>query len=378
MIYSKEMGKKNKNKKTELVCLDYWSGDIIPINPVPNKIYKHATLDEINYYSSKYSSQYPSLIQDLRTAGEVHRQARRLLQSKIKPNMSYQNICEIIETEVIRLFGCNDLTAGMAFPVGISVNNIAAHDSCNLYDTRVITNQDIVKIDFGTHVNGHIIDSAFCVCFDVKFTNLLEATKQATQIGIKCMGPDVHLIDISREIQEVIESYEIELDGKTYPIHAIKNLGGHNILPYMIHGNKIILCTPDYMNETDKMLAGELYAIETFATTGTSRMLENDEAVECNHFAVHEYKNYAHKFDVSRKLLEHLNTSRSTLPFASRWIDKSFGTRTKTGINMLYNLGAVQKYPPLVDKVGTYISQFEHTIYLHEYGKEVLSSGQDY
>lgn len=38
----------------------------------------------------------------------------------------------------------------------------------------------------------------------------------------------------------------------------------------------------------------------------------------------------------------------------------------------------VQAYPPLVDKVGSYVSQYEHTILLRPTCKEVISRGDDY
>ena len=35
-----------------------------------------------------------------------------------------------------------------------------------------------------------------------------------------------------------MESYEVELNGTTYPVKSIRNLNGHTILPYSIHGTK--------------------------------------------------------------------------------------------------------------------------------------------
>lgn len=46
------------------------------------------------------------------------------------------------------------------------------------------------------------------------------------------LGIDVPLCEIGAQIQEVMESYELELDGKTYPIKSIRNLNGHSISPY--------------------------------------------------------------------------------------------------------------------------------------------------
>jgi len=49
----------------------------------------------------------------------------------------------------------------------------------------VLQQGDVMKIDFGTHINGRIIDCAFTVAFDPTFDPLLQAVKDATNTGIK-------------------------------------------------------------------------------------------------------------------------------------------------------------------------------------------------
>lgn len=44
----------------------------------------------------------------------------------------------------------------------------------------------------------------------------------------------------------------------------------------------------------------------------------------------------------------------------------------------LCDVGIVDPYPPLCDTKGSYVAQYEHTIYLHPTRKEVLSRGSDY
>ena len=53
-------------------------------------------------------------------------------------------------------------------------------------------------------------------------------------------GIDVRLCDVGEAIQEVMESYEVELDGKTYTVKPIRNLNGHSIAPYRIHAGKTV------------------------------------------------------------------------------------------------------------------------------------------
>lgn len=70
-----------------------------------------------------------------------------------------------------------------------------------------------------------------------------------------------------------MESYEVELNGNTIPIKSIRNLNGHNIDQYNIHGGKMV---PIVRNQDQtKMEEGEIYAIETFGTTGKGFVRED-------------------------------------------------------------------------------------------------------
>ena len=55
---------------------------------------------------------------------------------------------------------------GTAFPTGCSINHVAAHWTPNGGDKTVLQYDDIVKFDFGTHVNGRIVDCAFTHYFN--------------------------------------------------------------------------------------------------------------------------------------------------------------------------------------------------------------------
>lgn len=94
------------------------------------------------------------------------------------------------------------LKSGLAFPTGCSINNCAAHYTPNAGDETVLGESDVVKIDYGTHVNGRIIDCAFSLTFDNKYDGLIEAVRAATEAGIREAGIDVRLCDIGETIEE--------------------------------------------------------------------------------------------------------------------------------------------------------------------------------
>ncbi|XP_015415470.1 PREDICTED: LOW QUALITY PROTEIN: methionine aminopeptidase 2 [Myotis davidii] len=311
---------------------------------------------------------------DFREAAEAHRQVRKYVMSWIKPGMTMIEICEKLEDCSRKLIKENGLNAGLAFPTGCSLNNCAAHYTPNAGDTTVLQYDDICKIDFGTHISGRIIDCAFTVTFNPKYDTLLKAVKDATNTGIKCAGIDVRLCDVGEAIQEVMESYEVEIDGKTYQVKPIRNLNGHSIGPYRIHAGKTVPIVKG--GEATRMEEGEVYAIETFGSTGKG-VVHDD--MECSH--------YMKNFDVghvpirlprTKHLLNVINENFGTLAFCRRWLDRLGESKYLMALKNLCDLGIVDPYPPLCDIKGSYTAQFEHTILLRPTCKEVVSRGDDY
>ncbi len=179
------------------------------------------------------------------------------------------DICDRIENKTRTLLGAaaSPFNCGIAFPTGCSINHVAAHYSPNTGDTTRLQRNDLVKFDYGTQVNGRIIDSAFTFSLNPdRYENLMKAAQAATETGIREAGIDARLGEIGAAIQETMESYEIELDGKTYQVKCVSNLNGHSIDRYNIHAGKSVPIVKG--RENTLMEEGEFYAIETFGTTG--------------------------------------------------------------------------------------------------------------
>lgn len=161
----------------------------------------------------------------IRRAAEVHRQVRQYAQRTIKPGMKMIDIANMIEDGVRTLaevdgsftsLGPGHPKSGMGFPLGLSLNHCAAHYTPNAGDQKVLGASDVLKVDIGVQVNGRIVDSAFTMSMDHKYERLLDAVRDATNTGIREAGIDVRVGDLGAAIQEVMESYEVEADGKTH------------------------------------------------------------------------------------------------------------------------------------------------------------------
>uniref|UniRef100_A0AAQ5YAR3 Methionine aminopeptidase 2 n=1 Tax=Amphiprion ocellaris TaxID=80972 RepID=A0AAQ5YAR3_AMPOC len=311
---------------------------------------------------------------DFRQAAEAHRQVRSYVNSWIKPGMTMIDICEKLEDCSRRLIKENGLKAGLAFPTGCSINHCAAHYTPNAGDPTVLRYDDVCKIDFGTHINGRIIDCAFTVTFNPKYDRLLEAVRDATNTGIRFAGIDVRLCDVGETIQEVMESYEVEIDGKTYQVKPIRNLNGHSIGPYRIHSGKTVPIVKG--GEATRMEEGEAYAIETFGSTGRGAVHDD---MECSHYM--KNFNVGHvpiRLPRAKHLLNVINENFGTLAFCRRWLDRLGESKYLMALKNLCDLGIIDPYPPLCDIKGSYTAQYEHTILLRPTCKEVVSRGDDY
>lgn len=322
----------------------------------------------------------------VRQAAEVQRQVRHWAQSYIKPGIKLIDMCEALENKNRELVAEKGTTCGIGFPTGCSINHVAAHYTPNARDETVLKQEDVMKIDFGTQIDGRIIDTAFTVHFEPKFDKLVEAAKMATEEGIRTIGIDVRLCDVGAAIQEVMESYECEIDGKTYPVKCVRNLNGHSMAPYVIHAGKSVPIVGG--GEATKMEEDEFYAIETFGSTGRGHVVED---MECSHYM--KNFNAPHvpiRMPRAKKLYSHINKTYNTLAFCRRWLERddggSFFLHGQKGrqekylgaLKNLCDLGIVVPYPPLVDVKGSYVAQYEHTVVLKPTCKEVLSRGNDY
>lgn len=310
----------------------------------------------------------------LRRSAEVHRQVRKHCQRNIKPGQRMIDIVQDIEKTLAYVIDSEGIERGQAFPTGCSLNNVAAHYTPNYGDETVLQKDDVCKIDFGTHIGGYLVDSAFTVAYNPRYQPLLEAVQEATMTGVKTAGIDVRLSDVGDAIQEVMESHEVELNGKTFPVLCVRNLCGHTIDKYRVHAGKSVPIVRG--GPQTKMEEGEIYAIETFGSTGKGFVRED---LECSHYMKEfEPTKAPLKHPKSKKLLNTIDKNFTTLAWCRRWLDDLGETGYLVALKELIDKGLVNAYPPLCDVSGSYVAQYEHTLLLKPSGKEIMSIGDDY
>ena len=301
-------------------------------------------------------------IEKWRLAGEISGKVLKEVSSRVKKGAKLLKLCEEGEALIRKLGG------KPAFPINISINDIAAHYTSPPFDTRVVGDNSFVKVDLGAHVDGYIGDTAVTVYVGKNnklAANIMKAAKLALQSAIDVAKDGVRISELSSAIYKTAHDagYGVLLD-----------LNGHEIKRYTLHSGLTIPNSPkifEFMGiqRGPKLKEGMVIAIEPFLI-----MDKKDSETSPNLPMTYIYSlvpNRNSKDAVYQKLYR----AYRSLPFALRWIVKS-RVSIKRVVDLLIRLEKkklLHSYPTLVEKNGRIVVQFEHTIYIKKSSAEILT-----
>jgi methionyl aminopeptidase len=291
------------------------------------------------------------MIEDYIKAGKIVSQAKKLGREIAKPGIPLIEICNRCEEEIIKN------GADLAFPVNISLNEIAAHYSSPIDDKTVIPEEGLLKLDMGAHVNGYIADSAFTINLsqEKKYELFITAAEESLEAAIEKFRPGVKLFEVGEVIAEKIIKYGLK---------PIMNLGGHRLLQYNLHAGEFV---PNFKDKThnQEINVGDAYAIEPFTTNGIGRV-NNGKNSYIYRFYKSIKKNIPYELKAS---ISQIKQHFSTLPFSPRDVlrKKLFPKKQIMPIiNQLRSKGVLQHYPILIEAGNGFVAQAEHTVVVTE------------
>jgi len=284
-------------------------------------------------------------IEKLKKAGAINREVLELGKKLIRPGNKVLGVVEELESYIKK-------KADLAFPVNLSFNETAAHDTADVDDKRTIPDDAVVKLDVGTHVDGNIADSAITIDLSKKYSDLVKASEDALKQALKLIKPGVMVKDIGKTIYDTITSYNLS---------PVVNLSGHQIDEYQLHTG---LTIPNIPTESHYMLEeDDVVAIEPFVSTGAGNVYESGQA---KIFMLQ--KRVPVRLQTAKQLLDYIENEFQGLPFSFRQLyhASEFTKIDKTKIPFAFSLLKKQKcfveFPPLVDRNKGMVSQAEHTV----------------
>jgi methionyl aminopeptidase len=174
-------------------------------------------------------------------SGKIAREVRQWILGNVRAGSGLLDVAEKIEAEIVRRGG------QPAFPTGMGVNEVTAH-----YAPQ---ESDVVKIDYGVHIDGYIADTSITITENPQYQSLLEATEKALQAAIDVVKRDKRIGEIGKAISSVAER-----EG----YRPINNLSGHTVEQYQVHAGKSI---PNlYAPNLPMLKNADVFAIEPFLT----------------------------------------------------------------------------------------------------------------
>ena len=321
-------------------------------------------------------------------AAQIHKKISKNIIEIVKPGMTLKNIASFIEDNIKNESNTNNINEtnyGIAFPIGLSLNNCAAHYTPNYKDPEVILKEsDIIKIDFGVHKNGVIIDSALTLHFDPKYDEFINISKDLTNFAVSQCGVDAILGEIGAEIEDFIKNTEIYIDNKLYTLKTMEDLSGHLIRPYEIHAGKAV---PNIgINYPLRMIENEFYAIEPFITTGFGKSIlklpNSHYMLAKNHdYLMQQAQTQSEKNDKNtntKKIYDSIYNNFRTLPFCSKWLYELNLIDSDIFLEKMVENKILNSYPPIYDIEGSIVSQFEHTVFIKHNGTINLTKNNFY
>ena len=310
-------------------------------------------------------------------AGNIAKEIKSFARGMIKPGVKLIDIAEGIDAKIIELGG------EAAFPVNLSLNEIAAHFTPAVGDETKA--EGLLKVDVGVAVDGYIADTAFSVDLteDGKFKEMMELNENILESASSVVKAGMEVKDIGDACQDTLEAWNASRgDGESgmgNRFAIIKSLSGHALGKDQIHAG---LTISNYRNDNKSELSGA-FAIEPFVTTGVGDIyegqpggiyvLQSDEPVRDRD---------------ARKLIAFVKERYKTRPFCLRWLAAAAevsGVRCQVSgmtynkikfvISILVKQGVLHEYPLLIEKSKAPVSQFENTFVVGD-GKVVCTTGE--
>ncbi len=296
-------------------------------------------------------------IESLQKAGKIAQEVKKYIKPKIKVGEKVLDIITNTEAKIEELEGL------CAFPVNLCINNTAAHYTSPIKDDGLEINEgDFVKIDLGVHIEGYIVDTAFTVSFNEEplFENIIQATEVALDAAKMMVKPKENTREIGKKIESIVKGFKY---------NPIKELGGHQIERWTVHGKKQL---PELGSQGgDIMEVGEVFSIEIFASSGEGSVHNT------NNSYIYELNPYVGRVPLRRKtskqLLGFIYKNYKTLPFAERWLANEFRLGVAFGLQELVQKGKLQAHYVLAEKKDANVAQIEETIFITEDGFEQLT-----
>ena len=262
-------------------------------------------------------------------AGKIAKRIRSDFRGDVEEGRKLLRFAEDLEGEILAQ------GAKPAFPCNIGINEVGAHYTPTPSDASEFSSGDLVKVDFGLHLDGYIVDTAFTVALSSADQKLVDAVAQSLEAVVSNLRVGDKISQVGRLVNAVSQRHGFKV---------IENLQGHEIRRYTLHAGLSVPNVPNFDNR--RFSNGMVVAIEPFMTYefGGGRVKESAKVT------IFKAPDRGGR-DVPSALLNFHG-----LPICERWV----GSRVPKA-----ELERLKKYPVLVEERMAPVAQAETTLLFH-------------
>jgi len=164
----------------------------------------------------------PADLAAMRRAGRVAALALQDVAHAVRPGITTRELDRIAESRIRQLGAEPSFLGYRGYPASLctSINDEVVH---GLPGRRRLRDGDIVSLDLGAAVEGFHGDIALTVPvgrIEDDLARLLRVTAESLEVGIRTIGPDVHLGDVGAAIQRFVEGHGFSV---------VRDFAGHGI-----------------------------------------------------------------------------------------------------------------------------------------------------
>ncbi len=273
-------------------------------------------------------------------AGRIISEVREESRHFIKEGMLLGDISDRIEALV------SEKGAEVAFPVCLSLNDLAAHYSPGKGDQTRVPEGAVLKVDIGAHIDGYVADAACTIAFGDEHKQLVAASVAGLDAAIEQCYTGNLLSNVSAAIEAAI---------KEHGFNPISNLTGHGLGRYWLHDSPSV---PNVsFTSAYKLKEGQAIALEPFATSGVGKV---KDAEYITIFRIDNPKPVRNP--EARKIIDFATARGGTLPFSERWLPIDSLFKLKLAMRELREKEILYEYPALREVSGALVSQAEHSV----------------
>jgi len=213
----------------------------------------------------------PGVLEKFQTAGKIAQIVLADLIGKSVAGADVHQLCvygnKRINDECAKFYATKNIPKGVAFPVSIAPNDIAGHFSPLKDESVKLVEGDLVKIDFGVHIDGFPALIAHSIIIgktdDPAKIKAATAAYRALETAVKGLKPGVQNNHLTQTFNDVACAYGVQ---------TIEGVLGHAVRRFLIDSNDVVILkeTAEQKVAPYEFKVNDVFALDVFVTAHDS------------------------------------------------------------------------------------------------------------